>query len=220
MGGDDIVAGRSALADAVDPTVFRVVSSSVLLTLLGVVVGETVTSVNAFRRNRRLTNLELNMISNGIIMSSILFWPVLWDFTVGYARLLERPRIIFGFFWPILISTMDLRYAADKRRDVNQETMARTLNMDAQAVISAAFAMGALMTGLKSTRGTHIIMYALIMSLALVVPQIAAPNHTRDRTVVMSVQKASLNYAIGYIVAGIGMDFLSGGAQKPVFDRM
>lgn len=209
---------QDPLWKSIDPFLFRLVVNGGLLTLAGVVAGETIASVDVFRKDRALTQLELKMMSNGVTAISILFWPVLWDSTIGYDRLIERPRVIAGFVWPLLISTIDLKFSIGK--SFNQESLTRNLASDAQAIISAAFAMGALMAGLKSTRGTHIIMYALIMSLALVIPQVAVPKHSSTRAIVFATQKTALNYAIGYIVAGIGIDFLSGGGSKTKFQRM
>lgn len=196
--------------------------NAVFLTFTGIVLGETIVTVDLYKRHARLEGMETRLISNGIVTSNIFLWPILWDVTIGFERIVEQPRIAFGFFWPMAISAFDMRYIMDKRAGSGHDlaAMANGLNMDAQAIISAAFAMGALMSSLKSVRGTHIIMYALIMSLALVIPQVATPSNTPDHTIILMVQKAALNNAIGFILAGIGADFLSGGANKPVFARM
>ena len=191
------------------------------LVLTGIVIGETVTSLSLYKRLDRLTGLETRMISNGVTAASIFVWPVLWDTTIGFERLVEQPRTAFGFFWPMVISSFDLRFAMGSHRGTNKnmDALAMGLTLDAQAIVSAAFAMGALLVSVRSVRGTHIIMYALIACLALVIPTISAPNG-HNRAIVLSVQRASLNYAIGYIVAGIGADFLNGGASDPNFSRM
>jgi hypothetical protein len=166
--------------------------------------------------------VETRIISNGVIASSVLLWPILWDITVGLRKLSDQPRIAFGYFWPMVISSMDLLYVMDKRNNNDRtiDTLSRKLGNDAQSIISAAFAVGALMSTLKSVQSVHLIMYALVACLALVVPQVSIPQNTRDRSVVTSIQKASLNYALGFIIAGIGADMLSGGAHKRVYNRM
>ena len=204
------------------PTTVRLIVNGTLLMGVFAVVGDTMTTMRVVRMGRPMTSLEKKVLMNGVTTASILFWPVLWDSTVGYSTIIERPRVAFGFFWPMVISAFDLHYTLDKRGLQSGELtgLSRGLNLDAQAIISAAFAMGALMSGLKSVRGTHIIMYALIMSLALVIPQVATPSHSTDRAVMLSGQKAALNYAIGYIVAGIGVDFMSGATNKAIYNRM
>ena len=211
-----------ALLQKGNPWWIRASVNGAFLILTGVVLGDTLVTLDLYQKHNRLGGMTASLVSNGIVASNIFLWPILWDLTIGYERMVEQPRISFGFFWPMLISSFDMRYIMDQRAGSghNMDKLATGLNMDAQAIISAAFAMGALMSSLKSVRGTHIIMYALIMSLALVIPQIATPSDTPDRAIILSAQKAALNDAIGFIVAGIGADFLSGGASKPLFGRM
>lgn len=205
-----------------DTTMMRAVGNCVLLALTGVILGETLTSVSEYTRRKRLGGVETRMISNGIMASSVTFWPVLWDMTVGWEQLVDRPKMAFGFYWPLVISTMDMIYIMDERKnshgDMNK--LERTLGADAQSLISAAFAVGALMSTLRSVQSVHLILYALIACLALVIPQVSVPNNSTDRNIIVSAQKAALNYAIGYIVAGIGADFLQGGAKNKVYRRM
>lgn len=210
------------LSKDMNPWWVRAGVNTAFLTLTGIVLGETIVTVDLYKQHDRLEGMETRLISNGIVTSNIFLWPILWDATIGYERMVEQPRVAFGFFWPMAISAFDMRYIFDKRAGSghDMDVMANGLNMDAQAIISAAFAMGALMSSLKSVRGTHIIMYALIMSLALVIPQVATPSNTPDHTIILMAQKAALNNAIGFILAGIGADFLSGGANKPLFGRM
>jgi hypothetical protein len=207
-------------SDTQDTWWLRMGVNASLLGLTCVVLAETVTTVDLYRRFPRLHGVDTRVITNGITTASVFMWPVLWDVTVGMERLVESPRMIFGFAWPMVVATFDLQYAMDKRSHNSMDKMATGLAMDGQSIISAAFAMGALLSGLKSVRGTHLILYALIATLALVIPQVAVPSHTPDRTIIFSVQKAALNYAIGYIIAGIGADFLAGGASRPLFGRM
>lgn len=220
--GTPTIASPFRLSNSMNPWWVRAGVNTVFLTLTGIVLGDTIVAVDLYKTHQRLEGMETQLISNGIITSNIFLWPILWDLTIGYERMVEQPRIAFGFFWPMAISAFDMRYIMDKRAGTGQDmdVLAKGLNMDAQAIISAAFAMGALMSSLKSVRGTHIIMYALIMSLALVIPQVATPPNTPDHTVILMAQKAALNNAIGFILAGIGADFLSGGATKPLFGRM
>ena len=210
------------LTEALDPWWLRVSVNCTLLTLTGVVLGESVSSVDLYRNYKRLGGVDMRMISNGIVTSSIFFWPVLFDNIIGLERLTEQPRICFGFFWPMIVSTFDLRYAMDKRlgNSMDMNRMTRELGSDAQSVVSVCFAVGALLSGLKSLRGTHIILYSLVLCLALVIPQVATPNNTPDRAVILSAQKASLNYAIGFLISALSADLLEGGASKPLFGRM
>ena len=210
------------LHPTMNPWWVRAGVNATFLSLAGVILGETAITVELYQKHNRLNGMTQRLISNGITASNVLLWPILFDFTCGFELLVDIPRVGFGFFWPMVISTFDLQYTMDPRvgSGHNMTRLARGLNIDAQSIISAAFAMGALMSSLKSVRGTHIIMYALVMALSLVIVQIGTPDDTPDRAIVLSAQKAALNDAIGFIVAGIGADFLNGGASKPLFSRM
>ena len=142
---------------------------------------------------------------------------MLFDVTVGLDKVIERPRLTLGFIWPEAMALLDSHFIMRVAPTSTTEARGRAqaLNMDAQAIISAAFAMGALLSGLKSAAGTHIIMFALIMSLALVIPSVSTPSHTQDHIIVQAFQKSALNYSMGFIITGISMDFLNGGASDP-----
>lgn len=209
-----------------DTRIFKVIPSAdswwlrrgvslALLALTGVVVGETITNMHTYAHVDNLHSLDGRFIANGVTTASILLWPMLWDLTVGLDVLVEKPRMLFGFYWPMVVSSLNLPAIMDTRLVLAQssEETESGLTADAQAIISAAFAMGALLATTKSVRGTHIIMYAMIACLALVVPNINTADD-QHRAVVYACQRASLNYAIGFIVAGIGADFLAGGASS------
>lgn len=193
---------------------FRVGVNLVLLGMVGGVLGSAVSAVKSVRHNS-LNIVQNQIMSNAVTTSAALFWPVLFDVTVGYPQLAEHPKLLMGFMWPPVISCFDLASTMEQL-PVSEEESRRTnreLNADAQAVISAAFAMGALMAGIRSMRGTNIIMYALILSLALVIPNISTSKRAVHRMLVHTLQKQALNYAIGFIVSGIASDLLKDGSS-------
>lgn len=193
----------------------------VLALLTGVIVGETLTSVNHAKTRQFVGSVDTRTISNGITAVSVTVWPILWDAVVGMQGLLEQPRLSIGFFWPVVMACIDLKYTMDARTNAHDSMtkLSKTLAANAQSIISAGFALGALMSSssLRSIKGVHLIMYALIACLALVIPQVSTPESTPDRVAILSAQKAALNYAIGFIVSGIGADFLKGGAKKKIY---
>ena len=180
----------------------------------GVVIADTASTLKR-RTHTPLTETDVQQLSNALLTLGMLLWPVLFDITVGYDSLAKRPRLLLGFAWPVAITSFSLNSVMDRRTLSAAETkgVQRALNNDAQAIISAAFAMGALLSGLKSASGTHIIMYALILSLAFVVPSIVTSDNAMSRTMVTSGQSLALNWAIGLIMTGISSDLVPDGAR-------
>ena len=175
---------------------------------------DTITTVSVFQKQPRLKGLDGAIISNGITAANAFVWLLVWDLFMGFECVIEKPRMALGLLVPGALSCMDLVFTMNSLGSGTWHRLRRGLNVDATAIINVAFAMGTLMTALRSNRGTHTIMYALILCLALVVPQFATPPNSTGRTVVTSIQKASLNNAIGLIIAGISADLLAGSTQS------
>lgn len=196
--------------------VARVGINLALLGMIGGVVGTAISMKAAVERNG-LSIVENQIMSNAVNTSAALFWPVLFDFTVGFHQLVDQPKLLMGFLWTPVITCFELTSTMDQLPITDGEARRnnRELNADAQAVISAAFAMGALMAGIRSRRGTNIIMYALILSLALVIPNINNTKKTMGRMLVQTLQKQALNYAIGFLVAGITSELLKNDVPIP-----
>lgn len=215
-GIDDPLAGGGTVRDKPWWPWTRFALNTSLLAGATVVVADG--AIRARMNTGHMTDaLRAQILSNSVNTAGALVWPVLFDFTVGIDKVIERPRLSMGFIWPELMAILDSYFVMQVAPTSTEEARGRSqaLNMDAQAIISAAFAMGALLSGLKSAAGTHVIMFALIMSLALVIPSVSTPSHTQDHIIVQAFQRSALNYSMGYIITGISMDFLSGGASDP-----
>jgi hypothetical protein len=203
----------------------QLVATGIDLSLVGLaawMVADTAATVMA--EDGEPTDVVLQTVSAAITSTSVAVWPTLFNTTIGYDKLIKYPRLSFGFLWPIGISLIELSSVVSRPplrggRDAIMQR-ANSLNADAQAIISAAFAVGALLSGLKSAAGTHIIMYALILSLALVIPNIALPHTAIGQSIVNSVQNVALNYAIGFIITGISSDMLPGAAKEAAFHNI
>ena len=86
------------------------------------------------------------------------------------------------------------------------------LKTDANTIISAAFAIGTLMASLKKhdkAQGANLVMYALLLCVAFVMPTSDVPATSRISILIRSSQKVCLNYAIGFILAGISLDLVN-----------
>jgi hypothetical protein len=159
---------------------------------------------------------HMRLIYNGVLASSVLMWPIVFDLTIGLRQLFENPKLIIGFFWPILISMTELNYVScfnttttGKSNKASAMFQQSDLNADTGAIISAAFAMGSLLLGSrKNTTVNYIIMYALLFCVAFVVPTLQLPADTKESIMWRAIQKVFLNYAIGFTIAGISSDIM------------
>lgn len=197
-----------------------------LLCITGAVVGDTVSQVQSLqnrgeKKTRHLDAVQNRIIANGITTCSATCFPVLWDMLIGYEKLRTTPQVGFGYLYPMGMACIEQAYIMDRRKDGMGDAGAagRNLGQDAQSVISAAFAIGALMSTLRSIQGVHLIMFALVACLAIVVPQVSTPPNSVDHHVTVAVQKSALNYALSFMFAGMGTDMLQGGASKDEYRR-
>lgn len=195
--------------------------NAVFLALCAIIGADTAATVMS-RPTKRLTTLETQSLNNMIYALGILLWPPLFNLTVGYDKLQTRPRMLLGFLWPAAISGFSLAGVMQQRPPTSQENIQRqnSLNSDAQAIISAAFAMGSLMMGLKSAGGAHILMYGLLLSLAFVIPDVVITNSNMENTLIASGQSTVLNWAIGLVMAGIASDLVPHGSKKNYMHRL
>lgn len=144
---------------------------------------------------------------NSVLLGGILLWPLIFDLCVGLKNLIHQPRILFGFFWMPLIVTLDMVFV--EINNSKGDFMHHELSRDTSTIISAAFAMGSLFyASQKNYSSTHIIMYALLLCIAFIVPTISVPTNTKQAALVRSIQKVALNYAIGFVICGISVDLL------------
>lgn len=169
------------------------------------------------RGSRDREEEETRLVFNAVLTVGVLWWPIVWDATIGLHRLIEEPRLLLGFIWVPVLTMLELQYVSQFSAATGKAGRASALfqhsdlNSDTSAIISAAFAMGSLLySSSKNYTATHIIMYALVFCLAFVVPTLQVPPETKAAVMWRSVQKLILNYAIGFIISGICTDLLKG----------
>lgn len=156
---------------------------------------------------------EIRLIFNSMITVGTLLWPIVWDLTIGLHELVANPRLLSAFFWVPLVNLCQMQFVTEVSTDTNYTAMAmfqqRSLADDTNQLISTAFAMGSLFfSSTKNYTGTHIIMYGLLITLAFVVPTLHVPADTRSAVLWRSGQFIILNYAIGFVIAGISTDLI------------
>ena len=132
-------------------------------------------------------------------------------------RLQEQPKLLLGLVWPIVMIVVDMQYVRKRTQDASFfESLHRIgyLQTDANTIITAAFAMGTLITSMRNQpgkqhgQGIRIVMYALLLCVAFVIPTSDDPVTSRAALIIRSAQKVCLNYAIGFVIAGIMTDLL------------
>ena len=170
---------------------------------------------------KTLDNEIMRVYLSASLMVGALFWPILWNVALskgrmnGGARLFSAPKLLLGFAWPLVMLVGDLHYASKKLKDPTFfESLNRLgyLQTDANTIITAAFAIGTLLVTLKKSRkaqGVNVVMYALLLCVAFVIPSNEAPATSRTSIIIRTCQKVCLNYAIGFIIAGILLDLVT-----------
>ncbi len=158
---------------------------------------------------------NLRVIDNMIDYVGLLLWPVIWDLTIGFGIMEHFPFTFLGFIWPMALIFIDL-YFAQEKVDPNEKgsyTSVGNIQVDATAVITIAFAMGALLLSQTdrsvSSISSPMIMFALLFTIAFVIPSNDIHMNETTKLLMFSVQRIFLNYAIGFVISGISVNLSS-----------
>ena len=203
-------------------------SSSVLswslVGFIALVVLDTHAFFRSFSKTQQLNDEVMRAYVNAVLILGILIWPLVWDVAVatsshvgGLSRLQRNPKMVLGLVWPLVMIVVDMQYVRQRTQDASFfESLHRIgyLQTDANTIITAAFAMGTLITSMRqkqsssSGSGVQIVMYALLLCVAFVIPTSDVPVTSRAALIIRSAQKVCLNYAIGFVIAGIMADLI------------
>jgi hypothetical protein len=179
----------------------------VILAIVAIIVAQFSMSP---RKDQRSRINDLRVIDNAADYVGLLLWPVIWNLAIGFEILEYFPFTFLGLVWPMVLIFMDL-YAKQERVEPRgtSYSLVGNLQVNASAVITVAFSMGALLLSTDksvSTISSPMIMFALLFTIAFVVPahnlQISAPT----QNMLVSIQNIFLNYAIGFVIAGISVN--------------
>ena len=140
-------------------------------------------------------------------------WPMVWYFTIGNQLMLvgNSPLIIFGGIWPQMLLLIDMVSSSNKELRAEQNNLVNTLQADANSLILIAFSMGTLV--LSNWLGAQtqmasvivIVLFALLLCIAFVVPQPITQEKSRNALVAASVQRALFVYAMGFVVTALAV---------------
>ncbi len=144
--------------------------------------------------------------ANSVLAAGALLWPVAFDAIVGYDKIGTLPTIGLGFCIPLVLGMFNL--AGPRSVHCDKATNDADRRVEAQSIIQAAFAAGILLfnssDGFLQQRGIRIIMFAILMCVAAVIPQgILGNGISGERIVLQAAQRVTLNWSIGLIVVGM-----------------
>ena len=190
------------------------------LGLMAWVLLDTNTQLRVHHKAEQLNDEVMRYYVNAVLTIGLLLWPLVWDVAVGtetmsgLQRLASTPKLFLALLWPLVMVLVDLQYVRDRSQDaLFFESLHRIgyLQSDANTIITAAFAMGTLITSMHKQskgEGVRVVMYALLLCVAFVIPTSDVPVTSRAALIIRSGQKVCLNYAIGFVIAGIMLDLL------------
>lgn len=188
-------------------------------TLVGLMVWvllDTHTQLRVHAKAEQLNDEVMRYYVNAVLALGLLLWPLIWDAAVGggLVRLARQPKLFLALLWPLVMVLADMQYVRNRSQDaLFFESLHRIgyLQSDANTIITAAFAMGTLITSMHKQHkgeGVRVVMYALLLCVAFVIPTSDVPVTSRAALIIRSGQKVCLNYAIGFVIAGIMLDLL------------
>lgn len=181
---------------------------------------DTHTQLRVHAKAEQLNDEVMRYYVNAVLGIGLLLWPLVWDAAVasgavsGLQRLASQPKLFLALLWPLVMVLVDLQYVRNRSQDaLFFESLHRIgyLQSDANTIITAAFAMGTLITSMHKQskgEGVRVVMYALLLCVAFVIPTSDVPVTSRAALIIRSGQKVCLNYAIGFVIAGIMLDLL------------
>ena len=190
-------------------------------TLIGLMLFVLVDTHAFFRAYHKVPHLNdeiMRLYVNAVLMAGLLLWPLVWDVAVASpAR--RRPaaaaRAAQDAAGAGLARGDDPgghEYVRKRTQDASFfESLHRIghLQTDANTIITAAFAMGTLITSMQSKKTAAGASRAAAFRSSCTPSSCAWPLSSLPRTVtsraliIRSAQKVCLNYAIGFVIAGI-----------------
>lgn len=170
-----------------------------------------VATFQARRGDARMRQEKTRILSSGITAAMLIFWPILFGLVVGWHVVAKNPIVIVGFIWAAVILVWDI-YTSCAHPETGSDAQKRVADTktNANIIVGAAWAVGALLAVINTqgrtqpARGARILLMALVMCIAFVIPIILDidPRTLMARSV-RAAQRSVLQYSIGLFVAGI-----------------
>ena len=114
------------------------------------------------------TSHNLMVTQNIVDYVGLLIWPVIWDLTIGYGLITHYPFAFVGFVWPMALIFFDMFFSRERMdpliQNESHSTVVGNVQLDATAVITVSFAMGALLLSSDKTESrSQPLMYSIAM---------------------------------------------------------
>ena len=144
----------------------------------------------------------------GLSAVGLLGWPLLWARLVGGAA--DDPVLVACMLWVVVLGAMDME--ALVRGEVPRTGTAESiynpsLSGQASGLVGVAFSIGAMLHGVSnpSRPSRPIILVALVICVALVIPQPITALREDRQQLAHAAQKVGFNYSVGLITTGIAI---------------
>ena len=190
-------------------------------TLVGIITHTVLSSLQI--KDRRYDGNRLRVVLNGVYAAGIVLWPLLFHALVDLNSIgntthgITNFLMTIGFMWPVVLIAVDMLCVCKRKKANAQESLSREgeIRGNANVLIGAAWALGALLSVVKgsegdypqSREGARIILIALLLCLAFVIPTSDHPTRSYDTSMIRAGQKTILNFSIGLFVTGIAVSW-------------
>lgn len=188
-----------------------------------IIIFQTCLYLNGATDKRRLKE-RVRITTSSIYAVTLVLWPIIFLYVaniVSPTYLLSTANgdtiilpFMFALVWPALLILWDLIDTSTRRRELeNDETNRYMSNKSTAAIIvGGAWAIGSLMTIVNGRSGGHttesaqVILLSLVMCIAFVLPVVGDGSRRSVSSInISAIQKASMNYAVGFFILGIAM---------------
>lgn len=149
-----------------------------------------------------------------IFMGGSVLWPFLWYLSIGNVVLYGNDKspsllLLAGAIWPQVMLAMDMRAMRDRELDAKSNNLVASLQDDANALIGIAFAFAMMMVATYANQqkqmysGMLMVLFALILCIAFVVPQPISRKNSNDAFVAAGMQRVVFVYAVGFLITAL-----------------
>lgn len=173
----------------------------------GAILVAVAAAVHVSRGDRRYWREKSRHAALAVTAIMLLLWPLVFDGIVGFDS--DRTVIYTGFFWTVLVLLWSMVTSCVQSASQADMDVALT-KTNANIIIGAAFAVGALLSVIsgqnktQSVAGARIMLISLLMCIAFVIPGLLNMNvKSPVAGAVRSAQRGFLHYAMGLFIASI-----------------